>query len=159
MNEIKPIELRIPTSQLKSLLEGQPEIALKLESMACEKIAEEILRKVERASFAEGVTNQVRSLVSAALSEAQKNLASTYRFPTEAKKAVQELAEDYVRAYFREEKKKYDERLNAELATKVQTLMDQAYASMQRGLERDVRDIAKKEFIAVLETARNIEKL
>lgn len=80
------LTIRVPTSQLRKLLEDQPEIALKLESFAVEKIGEEILAKIMKRgpSLEQEVAERAEAVIKRQLAE----IGNRYRMPKEVRDAI-----------------------------------------------------------------------
>jgi hypothetical protein len=93
-----PIELRVSTASLRKLLDGNPEVRLKLDAMACEKIAEELKRKVD-AGLAD-LEQQATRIVNAAFQKAdtamQASIRSKWEFPEATKVIIRDVAKGAV---------------------------------------------------------------
>lgn len=86
-----PIKVSVSTSQLKALLEADPKVYAQLESMACEKIGEEITRKLVRDS------SSIHKAIEAKLKAEMQRYAYASSLPAAAKEAIAVAVNNVVR--------------------------------------------------------------
>lgn len=154
----KPLELRVPTASLKTILEQNPDVLLKLESIACEKIAEEIVRK-SRTQAVHAYEAKLQEVAMKVTREFSANYSKKHNFPEEARSTVEAIAMDKVKAYFEIEGrvlsarlKKLVEEQHAGLAIAIQNTID---AKVQVAFT-DIKRQARAEFIEVLQAAKAV---
>lgn len=153
------IQLSITTDSLKKILDEQPEVQLKLQSMAIEKIAEELKRKAQNMSIAQ-FESQIQSTISKAIMEFNKDITSKYRFPGEAKAVIEQIARDYVN------------RINEAERVKLYGLVDTYFAGKQAEYDKHIeakvleliekqrpalRIQARQEFVDVLQQVQGVK--
>lgn len=122
------VTLVIPTDSLKKLLDDQPDISLKLQSMACEKIAEELNRKI-RNQFTQV---QIDTIVRDVLARAKQALSTQWSFPKEAVRVIEELAETAVR-----------EEIDRELSKRMTIAVSRAQKELDDMLARKLEQFEK----------------
>lgn len=128
------IEVRIPTSQLQKLLEAQPDILLKLESMACEKIAEELRRKAEKIGM-RGVEDRVKATVD--------RVIHTVGLATVREEVSACINREQIRTAVREDALNY-----------IKPMLSTMLMEFRAQLVDDVRALARAEFVKVLESVK-----
>jgi len=173
------LQLRVPTESLRKLLQEEPTIWLKLESMATEKIAEEITRKAQSITSPEKMNRLVSEIVDQVRREATSQLGSKIKFPEALSKVVVEIASDALKAQrlnlineFRDEvnklftevhgnTKKYMDQLleqhkseMAEMREELTLTSEKIYASHAENLTRLVQEQAHATFVQVVKDAR-----
>lgn len=82
----EPIKMLVGKNALEELLKSDPKVFVELESMACEKIAEEITRKVTADTGK--VAAQGKAVIDKAIGSIMEQYGSRYRFPEEAKAQI-----------------------------------------------------------------------
>lgn len=156
------INLRVDTALLRSILEANPTAKLAVESVAVEKISEEILRKIKHTDFA-NIQRDADARVQRAMADSEASFKNRYKFPVEAVVEVERIAKEFferelrtVRAAFiTAVEKEMQNRLNlAEtiLAGKVEVLKGKIAAE----LIQLVREQARAEFLAVLQEVKGM---
>lgn len=154
------LEVLIRTDSLKKILNEEPEVRLKLQSMACEKIAEELKRKVSQMSL-EQLQGKLQATVDAAVTEANKNLSSKYKFPPEAKAIIKDLAKEKVEAYFKAEIRRWENSINEFFAAKQvesDRLTEEKVMATIEKMRPAIKQQAREEFFAVLEQAQQVKQ-
>lgn len=144
------VAINVSTDILRKIIEEQPEISLKLATMAHEKIAEEIIRKVKNTSLDE-IQDRVNSNVSRAISTATDIYKNQWKFPEEAKTEVRKLAESYVHSYGVNHQNEIRARLDKEIAARIEA----AAESLRTRMEASIRSIAREEFIKVMQEVKS----
>ncbi|AWY09311.1 hypothetical protein vBRpoSV10_189 [Ruegeria phage vB_RpoS-V10] len=146
------IAIRVPTATLKDLFKDMPDALVELERAAVEKVAEELHRKM-----ATSMNNRVAILADRIVAEANKRLTSNYSFPNEAKviirDTVEKMLEPSIAAQLRDAKRTLDAYAKAKIDDGVKVLqeaVDDAYDKRVAQLEGTIRELARKEFFAVL---------
>lgn len=154
------IQLRLPTGALKSILGENPEALIELEKRACEKVAEELRRKVS-ASLKEMTDQKVKEWVGRALSRAGQQFQSKYSFPLEARSVIRDEIEELLGV----ETKRQTKVVEAALAKAVEKQMDSAGHNLTIAvsklmndasdkLEADTKKWAREAFFEVLAEAK-----
>jgi ATP-dependent Lon protease len=160
MNNPNAIEVLVRTESLKKILDEEPEVKLKLQSMAVEKIAEELLRKAKHTSITQFQT-QMENTINKAMAEVNRNLVLKYRFPEEAKAIIREFAKESVEAYWKAELNRF-EKVASDFFTAKQAESDkQTEIKVLETIEKMrpiIRAQAREEFISVLEAAREVAR-
>lgn len=150
------IELLIRTDALRKILNDDPDTRLKLQSMACEKIAEELKRKASNMAISQ-FEPQIQSITNKAIADCNMTLASKYKFPAEAKAIIEELAKENVQTYFKAEIKRWEATINEFFAAKQAEANAQTEAKVMETIEKMrplIRQQAREEFIATLEAVQ-----
>lgn len=144
------IQINVTTDLLKKVLDEQPAIKLSLASLAAEKIAEEVIRKVKNTSLEE-IQDKVNTQVSRAIAANMDIYKDRWKFPEEAKKEVRRLTEAYILAHgqdlYNDIRKKTDEHM----AMRVNAATEEIKAR----LTPIIRTIAREEFLTVLAEVKN----
>lgn len=156
------VSLRIPTSSLRALLDDKPDLLLQIESMACEKIAEEITRKTIQRDI--GKMNQ--ALQEAVRKELMKGWSGgTIDLSTKAKelvafevnRAVEKVIEATASDMVERLEKSVGSRMEARLLKKqegwladIKETLDERDAK----LKEEVKTLAKTEFLGVMTDVR-----
>ena len=146
------IELLIRTDALRKILNDDPDTRLKLQSMACEKIAEELKRKA-----ISQFEPQIQSIINKAIADCNMTLASKYKFPAEAKAIIEELAKENVQTYFKAEIKRWEATINEFFAAKQAESDRLTEAKVFEAIEKmrpAIKQQAREEFIATLEAVK-----
>lgn len=151
------IVVTVPTDGLRRLLDDAPDVKLQLQSLAAEKIAEEIVRKAQdkfNANYVEAQTKRIAGQVYA-------ELKSKWTFPAEGKRIVEELAVEAVTRALRGQKdtliREVQERARELMKTADQRLKDhevERHAAFLRWAEVEVCKLARDEFIATLRSVK-----
>ena len=152
------MELLIRTESLRRILEEEPEVKLKLQTMAIEKIAEELLRKAKNISLTKYET-EVQSTVNRAIQEANKNLTTKYKFPAEAKAVIDELARESVLKHWKAEATRWEVSISEFFTAKQvesDKLTEQKVLETIEKMRPVIAQQARTEFISVLEAAKGI---
>lgn len=156
----KQIVVQVSTQALRKLLEDDVEAFAKLNSFACEKIAQEITEKAKKID-----TEAAKRVLRDVLQETVTNLKDGYRFPTEARDFIKKAVFDHYRAVMsaelvnvKQELRKFVEdeiaRINKFNGSIVQEMIDAEHKRLT-GL---IKTTARTEFLGVLtEVRRGIE--
>lgn len=164
--------VRIPTDSLIKLLLDSPETKLELESMACEKVAQELARKLlngQLSDFEKKVTEEVAKLLktsSANLSTARVSLGARAQQLVEDE--VRLLARRYVTDHAEDLQQAAVATLEASMVKSVQAIVDQLRATQSQfwtdlrawsekhnaELTEQVKVTARTEFLDVLREAK-----
>lgn len=144
------VTIQVSTDILRQIIDSQPEVKLALASMAQEKIAEEILRKVKNTTL-EDIQDRVNHDVSRAISTATDIYKNQWKFPEEAKTEVRKLAEAYVHSYGNNHQTEIRARLDKEIAVRIEA----AAESLRTRMEASIRSIAREEFIKVMQEVKS----
>ncbi|AMO44243.1 hypothetical protein DSS3P8_185 [Roseobacter phage DSS3P8] len=146
------IAIRVPTATLKDLFKDMPDALVELERSAIEKVAEELQRKM-----ATSMNNRVAILADRIVAEANKRLTSKYSFPNEARTIIIDYAREAMGIALKEASSAAKSELNAYAKAKIddgvkvlQEAVDDAYDKRVAQLEGTIRELARKEFFAVL---------
>lgn len=162
---VSDLSLRVPTASLKKLLDENPETKLQLESMACEKIAEELFQKVKGRLSDGSVNETAKKLVQDEVNRAFHALKSKFSFPEEGKKVIQELATAAVQKAMEAERKHLLNGVEEKLKAMVLRIGGEAQTALYEQLNKDhqerlsemsstIRQMARSEFLAVLAEAK-----
>lgn len=148
-NDQNTMELRIRTGTLKQILEAEPELKLKLDTFACEKIAEEIMRKAKNY-----YATNLNTLIDKAIREFNTNITSRYKFPEEAREIIKGITTTEIDRYLAVKEAQLRTRLDTyfteretALSGLIQTRADAAFTRMLPELKKQARE----EFIGLLE--------
>jgi hypothetical protein len=153
------VEILIRTDSLRKILNEEPEVSLKLQNMAIEKIAEELKRKAVNISLAK-FESEMQATISKAIAECNRNLSSKYKFPPEAKAVVEEIAKAAVTTYFKAEITRWEVSVNEFFAAKQaesDKLTEQKVIETMEKMRPAIKQQAREEFISVLEAARSMK--
>ena len=153
----EPVQIQVSTGALKRILEDDPAILLKLQSMACEKIGEEIVRKVKDRTN----SDEIDRLVNKVMDTAQADLSSRYRFPPAAKRIVEEIARAEVsREFAATQGRMLSETKTAMAAVtsgfegRLTAIFEKRRGDFDAWAEKEVRRMAREEFIKTLTAVR-----
>lgn len=149
----EPIQLRIPTNSLMKLLEGNPEIIAKLESMASEKIAEEIMRKATSSDL----KKLTDATVSNAMDEVRRAMRNGASWPTEVRDAVKKM----VMEHLKDQRVTMITEFRDELTKMFNTTQENAVRELDKKIEdltlahrEHLRTYARRDFLAVMKEVR-----
>jgi ribosome recycling factor len=151
-------ELLIRTDSLRKILEEEPDVKLKLQNMAIEKIAEELKKKAQHISL-ERFEQEMKSTINKAIAEANQNLTSKYKFPAEAKAIIEELAKEAVTKHWKFEASRWETSITEFFAAKQVESDKLTEAKVFESIEKMrpvIAQQARQEFISVLEAARGV---
>jgi len=154
-----PIELLVSTDTLSKILEDDPEVKLKLQHMAIEKIAEELKRKAQNISLAQ-FELEMQSTIKKAIAEFNKSITSTYKFPPEAKAIIETLVKEAVQTYFKAEIARWEKSVNDFFAAKQAESDRLTEAKVFEAIEKmrpAIKQQAREEFVATLEATRQLQ--
>jgi hypothetical protein len=87
------IDLRIPTAALRTILDENPEVRLKLDAMACEKIAEELTRKAKSVTIV-NFEKTLENAVARAESSFNSLVVKKYSFPPAAREVITAICKE-----------------------------------------------------------------
>lgn len=153
-----PIAVNVPTKALKSLLSEHPEIEIKLQSMACEKIAEEIVRKTKSMDKA-SLETRAESILSGVIAKFNRN----HTFPTAAKEQIGIIACDRVEFHAsriaRDNSVRVDKQTSekmAEFHNVLQLAINEEFKTTHNKLREEIRKIAREEFLSVLKEVKEL---
>ena len=153
---LNKIEISVPTSALAKLLADNPEITLHLQSMACEKIAEEIHKKALKINM-----SQQQQVFDAAIRNATSKLTSKYLFPKEAQEAIEWAVSAHMLGGFAKELVNAKTDLHAFITKEIDRqfgLLRNAFAvTISEGvdnIEAKIRKIARDEFLLILKETK-----
>jgi hypothetical protein len=156
------ITIRLPTETLKSILGDNPQVLLDIEHRACEKIAEEVRRKV-KSSLDEIIGKGVDQAMHTAMKRAAGDMRDKFRFPDEAREIVRDLvckeikkAEDCACLRLN---RVVDEAVGREMTKMKNQITAHANEAMQKEfdtLAERTRLMAREEFFKVLAEAKGI---
>lgn len=152
------IAIRVPTATLKDILKNIPDAIVELERSAIEAVSEELHRKM-----ATSMNNRVAILADRIVENANKRLTSKYAFPNEAKVIIRDtvlqMMEPVIATQLREAKRTLDDYAKDKIDGGVKVLqeaIDDAYDKRVAQLEGTIRDLARKEFFAVLAEVKGV---
>jgi hypothetical protein len=150
------VELLVRTDALRKILEEEPEVKLKLQNMAIEKIAEELKRKAQTISLAQ-FELEMQSTIRKSIAEFNKSITSTYKFPPEAKAIIESLVKEAVQTYFKAEVTRWEKAVNEFFAAKQAESDRLTEAKVFEAIEKmrpAIKQQAREEFIATLEAVK-----
>ena len=150
------VEVLIRTDSLRRILEEEPEVKLKLQNMAIEKIAEELKRKAQNISLAQ-FELEMQSTIKKSIAEFNKSITSTYKFPPEAKAIIETIVKETVQAYFKAEVTRWEKSVNEFFAAKQAESDRLTQAKVMETIEMmrpAIRQQAREEFVATLEAVK-----
>ena len=144
------IQINVGTDYLRKIIDENPEAKLKLESMASEKIAEEIVRKVKITSI-ESIEVRLRKSLEEAFSIRIDQFKDRWKFPAEAKVIINTLVKEAIDSHFAAKER--------ELSAKVdKAINDRTEELVLRVLTRvppTVKETARTEFLSVLKEVKD----
>lgn len=145
------IQLSLPTEFLRSLIESNPETVLTLESLAAEKIGEEIMRKVKNLEL-ETIQNRVNQMVSTAIQRAESTFKDKYTFPKEASVEIGRAVRETMDSYFRQKQLE----LSVAVDKTISQRSDEAKERIINNIVPIIKEHARREFVAVLSEVRSL---
>lgn len=156
------INLRVDTALLRAVLDANPTAKLAIESVAIEKMSEEIFRKIRNSDFGQ-LQRDADARVQRAMADSEAAFKHRYKFPNEAVVEVQRIAKEFFEAELRaarakfimEAEKEIQNKLNiAEtiLAGKVEAIKGRILLE----ISQLVREQARAEFISVLQEVKGL---
>jgi len=151
-----PVEILIRTDALRRILEDDPEVKLRLQNTAIEKIAEELKRKAQNISLAQ-FELEMQSTIKKSIAEFNKSIVSTYKFPPEAKAIIETLAKEAVQTYFKAEITRWEKSVNEFFAKKQEESDRLTEAKVFEAIEKmrpAIKQQAREEFVATLEAVK-----
>lgn len=151
-----PVEILIRTDALRRILEDDPEVKLRLQNTAIEKIAEELKRKAQNISLAQ-FELEMQSTIKKSIAEFNKSIVSTYKFPPEAKAIIETLAKEAVQTYFKAEITRWEKSVNEFFAKKQEESDRLTEAKVFEAIEKmrpAIKQQAREEFVATLEAVQ-----
>lgn len=157
----EPIQVRVPTDSLRKILQENPPVMLKLESMACEKIAEEIMRKATASDLKKLTEDTVRN----ATDGVTRAMKDSSKWPEPLKKAVM----DTVLSALKEQRVNMIKEFQAELMRleaerveawdkQLRVAVNSHYAGFQAEVDQyraTIKQEARAAFFEVLQEARS----
>ena len=153
------VEVLIRTDSLRRILEEEPEVKLKLQNMAIEKIAEELKRKAQNISLAQ-FELEMQSTIKKSIAEFNKSITSTYKFPPEAKAVIETIAKEAVQVYFRAEITRWEKSVNEFFVKKQEESDRRTEAMVFEAIEKmrpAIRQQAREEFVEVLQQVQGMK--
>jgi len=153
---IAPVELLVRTATLRKILDEEPEVRIKLQTMAIEKIAEELKRKAQKISL-DKFESEMQATINKSIAEFNKSITSTYKFPPEAKAIIESLVKDAVQTYFKAEVTRWEKSVNDFFAAKQAESDRLTQAKVMETIEMmrpAIKQQAREEFVATLEAAK-----
>lgn len=150
-----PIHIRIPTASLRQLLESEPDIKAQLESMACEKIAEEITRKVVSGRFEQALDAKLADVAKAVTDQ----YSARYRFPQEAKNEITRATSAALKESGEQIKRELRHEatvLTNDIKIKLDNHIAEQHAQWQAKIQASIRQIARAEFISVMQDVKKV---
>lgn len=154
-----PVEILIRTDALRRILEDDPEVKLRLQNTAIEKIAEELKRKAQNISLAQ-FELEMQSTIKKSIAEFNKSIVSTYKFPPEAKAIIETLAKEAVQTYFKAEITRWEKSVNEFFAKKQEESDRLTEAKVFEAIEKmrpAIKQQAREEFVATLEAVQGVK--
>jgi len=162
---MNPISVRVPTASLQALLAEHPEIELRLESMACEKIAEEMMRKTNAQLASGELGKRAKKMVEDAVNDTFSKLKSKWNFPTEGKAVITELVTDQLTKQVTQirsdmikgvsdELKRQTAKIISDAQTELYQALNDEFAKAKDAFSSDIRALARAEFLSVLHEAK-----
>jgi hypothetical protein len=156
------INLRVDTALLRAVLDANPTAKLSIESVAIEKMSEEIFRKIRNMDFGQ-IQRDADARVQRAMADSEAAFRHRYKFPNEAVVEVQRTAKEFFDRELRVARtefiaaaeKEIQNKLNiAEtiLAGKVRDIKD----SIAAELVQLIRVQARAEFVTVLQEVKSL---
>ncbi|MGH6754917.1 MAG: hypothetical protein ACREDP_22390 [Bradyrhizobium sp.] len=167
-----PIKVSVSTNDLRTLLQEDAKVYAELESMACEKIAEEITRKVT--SEKSSIKKNIQTHFEAASREVASQYRASYTFPGEARQAIAEAVDkaittrtDAVITQAKKEladlgasQRRLFENTLAEKVKQAEAALEEVAGRKLQAFERSIADIVEKQarasFIDVIREARGV---
>lgn len=147
------MELRIPTDSLRALLDDKPELRAKLESMACEKIAEEIMRKASSKDVERLMADTLKNVTR----EASNAMRDPAKWPEDLKRAVMQV----VLSHLKDQRVAMIDGFRDELTKMFEEAQLHATASLKKQIEEltlahreHLRTYARRDFIEILREAQ-----
>lgn len=167
-----PLQLRIPTQTLMEMIEKHPDVKMELEHVACEKVAEEFVRKLmggRMEEFQDRVVEQTATLMKTTVKDLKSNKTV---LNDKARQIVEDEVRIAARKYIAENIGDLKEMVLAELTPLLTKSLAPHLEQMQkdretlfkdlkawfenRSLELDaqVKTTARTEFVSVLREAK-----
>jgi hypothetical protein len=153
---VPKVEVLIRTDSLRRILDEEPEVRLKLQNMAIEKIAEELKRKAQNISLLQ-FESEMQSTIRKSIDSYNKSITSTYKFPPEAKAIIETLVKEAVQTYFAAEIRRWEASVNEFFANKQSASDRLTQAKVMETIEMmrpAIRQQAREEFVATLEAVK-----
>jgi hypothetical protein len=154
-----PVEVLIRTDSLRKILEDDPQVKLKLQSMAIEKIAEELKRKAQNISLVQ-FESEMQATIRKCIADFNKSITSAYKFPSEAKAIIEGIAKEAVQTYFKAEIIRWEKAVNEFFAKKQEESDRLTEAKVFETIEKMrpmIKQQAREEFVATLEAVQRVK--
>lgn len=158
------IQIRVSTSALRRLLEETPDLLLKVESMACEKIAEELNREIDKFQHTRkaSVVSELEKEIKAKINY---DLSSKYRLPNEVMATIREVVGTVAKETLKKERDTALREITEEARKKIGPLVTEAQTQLYNELNKEydrqrreqqnaIRQMAREEFLSVLREAK-----
>lgn len=152
------IAVQVPTKTLRKLLDENPEVVAELQSLACEKIAEELYRKARNTSQV-SIERSAKDAIARAFSEYNR----TYRLPPKVAEMVRDEVGREIETRLESERRSarftFDSTIREKTQDAVKVLQDAVdgmYAKHRDQMQAEIRKIAREEFLSVISEVKGL---
>lgn len=161
----KSLKIMVPTIALARLLESDPQIELELKSMACEKIAQEMARKVVDRDL-QGISTAIRAAVMKELEIQTKGISDKSTLVQKQVDLVRQSVERIIDEVLASRSEALVERLAKQASAAIEKKFEALHSGWRDDLVKmmDARDaellsnvktLARSEFLDVVSGVRN----